>query len=47
MTDLAIEATGLEKSFGKTKALAGVDLAARKGIVLGVLGPNGAGKPDT
>ena len=44
MTDLAIEATGLEKSFGKTKALAGVDLAARKGIVLGVLGPNGAGK---
>jgi oleandomycin transport system ATP-binding protein len=44
MTDLAIEATGLTKSFGKTKALAGVDLAARKGSVLGVLGPNGAGK---
>jgi oleandomycin transport system ATP-binding protein len=44
MTDLAIEATGLTKSYGKTKALAGVDLAARKGTVLGVLGPNGAGK---
>jgi oleandomycin transport system ATP-binding protein len=44
MTDLAIEATGLTKSFGKTKALAGVDLAARTGTVLGVLGPNGAGK---
>ncbi|MGD0560160.1 MAG: ATP-binding cassette domain-containing protein [Streptosporangiaceae bacterium] len=44
MTDLAIEATGLTKSFGNTKALAGVDLAARKGTVLGVLGPNGAGK---
>jgi oleandomycin transport system ATP-binding protein len=44
MTDLAIEATGLTKSFGDTKALAGVDLAARKGTVLGVLGPNGAGK---
>jgi oleandomycin transport system ATP-binding protein len=44
MTDLAIEATGLTKSFGKTKALTGVDLAARKGTVLGVLGPNGAGK---
>jgi oleandomycin transport system ATP-binding protein len=44
MTDLAIEATGLSKSFGKTKALAHVDLAARKGTVLGVLGPNGAGK---
>jgi oleandomycin transport system ATP-binding protein len=44
MTDLAIEATGLTKSFGETKALAGVDLAARTGTVLGVLGPNGAGK---
>jgi len=44
MTELAIEATGLTKSFGDTKALAEVDLAARKGTVLGVLGPNGAGK---
>jgi oleandomycin transport system ATP-binding protein len=44
MTDLAIEATGLEKSFGTTKALAGVDLVAPTGIVVGVLGPNGAGK---
>jgi oleandomycin transport system ATP-binding protein len=44
MTDLAIEAIGLAKSFGDTKALAGVDLSARKGTVLGVLGPNGAGK---
>jgi len=40
----AIEATGLVKRFGKTTALAGVDLAARQGRVLGVLGPNGAGK---
>jgi oleandomycin transport system ATP-binding protein len=44
MTDNAIEATGLTKAFGKTKALNGVDLAARTGTVLGVLGPNGAGK---
>jgi oleandomycin transport system ATP-binding protein len=44
MTDLAIEATGLTKSFGDTTALAGVDLAARTGSVLAVLGPNGAGK---
>ncbi|HTR93928.1 MAG TPA: ATP-binding cassette domain-containing protein [Trebonia sp.] len=44
MTDLAIEATGLIKTFGETKALAGVDLAARNGSVLAVLGPNGAGK---
>ncbi|GAA4357098.1 ATP-binding cassette domain-containing protein [Angustibacter luteus] len=40
----AIEATGLTKRFGTTQALAGVDLAAREGSVLGVLGPNGAGK---
>src|ERR1700749_3143068 len=44
MTELAIEATGLTKSFGETKALTGVDLAAPKGSVLAVLGPNGAGK---
>jgi oleandomycin transport system ATP-binding protein len=44
MTDLAIEATGLAKSYGQTKALNGVDLIARTGSVLGVLGPNGAGK---
>jgi len=40
----AIEAHGLVKRFGKTTALAGVDLAARTGSVLGLLGPNGAGK---
>jgi oleandomycin transport system ATP-binding protein len=40
----AIEAEGLAKRFGKTTALAGIDLAARAGTVLGLLGPNGAGK---
>ncbi|MCW2947627.1 MAG: antibiotic resistance ATP-binding protein [Actinoallomurus sp.] len=40
----AIQAEGLEKRFGETVALDGVDLAARAGTVLGVLGPNGAGK---
>jgi oleandomycin transport system ATP-binding protein len=40
----AFQATGLVKRFGKTTALAGVDLAAEPGTVLGVLGPNGAGK---
>src|SRR5487761_1117787 len=40
----AIEARGLVKRFGKTTALAGVDLTARGGTVLGLLGPNGAGK---
>ena len=40
----AIEAEGLVKRFGKTEALAGVDLVVRQGTVLGLLGPNGAGK---
>ena len=40
----AVEASGLVKRFGKTTALAGVDLVAREGRVLGILGPNGAGK---
>ncbi|WP_433529394.1 ATP-binding cassette domain-containing protein [Micromonospora sp. CA-263727] len=40
----AFEAEGLVKRFGETTALAGIDLAARRGTVLGVLGPNGAGK---
>jgi oleandomycin transport system ATP-binding protein len=44
MTNYAIEAEGLTKRFGNTQALAGIDLAAREGTVLGVLGPNGAGK---
>ena len=43
-TDLVIEAEGLVKHFGETKALQGVDLAVSRGTVLGVLGPNGAGK---
>jgi ABC-2 type transport system ATP-binding protein len=40
----AILAEGLEKRFGQTQALRGLDLAAEEGTVLGVLGPNGAGK---
>jgi oleandomycin transport system ATP-binding protein len=39
-----IQAEGLKKRYGRTEALAGVDIAAREGTVLGVLGPNGAGK---
>ncbi len=44
---LAIEAEGLVKHFGDTKAVDGVDLSVRKGSVYGVLGPNGAGKTTT
>jgi oleandomycin transport system ATP-binding protein len=42
--DLVVRAEGLRKRFGTTQALDGVDLAMRRGTVLGVLGPNGAGK---
>jgi ABC-2 type transport system ATP-binding protein len=44
---LAIEASGLRKAFGQTKAVDGVDLAVRTGSVYGILGPNGAGKTTT
>ncbi|GAB3117863.1 daunorubicin resistance protein DrrA family ABC transporter ATP-binding protein [Janibacter alkaliphilus] len=44
MTENAIEAEGLTKSYGAVQALRGIDLAAPSGSVLGVLGPNGAGK---
>jgi len=43
MTD-AIVVEGLEKRFGATTALDGVDLTVAEGSVLGLLGPNGAGK---
>jgi ABC-2 type transport system ATP-binding protein len=39
-----IEAHGLAKKYGKTKALNGLDLIAHRGQVTAVLGPNGAGK---
>jgi ABC-2 type transport system ATP-binding protein len=38
---------GLEKSFGRTRALDGVDLEVGAGEVHGFLGPNGAGKSTT
>jgi ABC-2 type transport system ATP-binding protein len=44
---LAIEASGLVKDFGSTRAVDGVDLAVRRGSVYGVLGQNGAGKTTT
>jgi ABC-2 type transport system ATP-binding protein len=42
--DLAIETSALAKSYGKTRALDGIDLRIRSGSVYGLLGPNGAGK---
>jgi ABC-2 type transport system ATP-binding protein len=42
--DFAVEASGLSKRFGETRAVAGLDLAVPAGAVYGLLGPNGAGK---
>jgi len=39
-----LEARGLVKRFGKTQALAGMDLVVNPGRVVALLGPNGAGK---
>jgi len=39
-----IEARGLRKTFGATKALDGIDLQVEEGRILGLIGPNGAGK---
>lgn len=44
MSALAVEAEGLVKAFGSTRALNGIDLQIPQGTVLGLLGPNGAGK---
>jgi ABC-2 type transport system ATP-binding protein len=46
MTDV-IEIEGLRKSFGRTRALDGLDLHVAAGQVHGFLGPNGAGKSTT
>ena len=43
----AIDVTGLVKSFGRTRALDGLDLSVAPGEVHGFLGPNGAGKTTT
>ena len=46
-SDLVVDARGLVKSFGRTKALDGLDLQVARGEVHGFLGPNGAGKTTT
>ncbi|WNI27252.1 ATP-binding cassette domain-containing protein [Streptomyces sp. ITFR-16] len=44
MTDLAIAANGLRKSYGDKLVLDGIDLRVPAGSVFALLGPNGAGK---
>src|SRR5215218_9406306 len=44
MTNLAIAANGLRKSYGDKVVLDGVDLTVPQGTIFSLLGPNGAGK---
>jgi ABC-2 type transport system ATP-binding protein len=45
--EYAIHVQGLTKSYGKVRALRGVDLQVKQGEIFGFLGPNGAGKTTT
>ncbi|WP_406125940.1 ATP-binding cassette domain-containing protein [Streptomyces canus] len=44
MTDLAIAANGLRKSYGDKTVLDGIDIQVPAGTIFSLLGPNGAGK---
>ena len=47
VTDLALEASDLYKSYGPRSALQGLSLEVAVGSICGLLGPNGAGKTTT
>ena len=47
LMDAVIDVSGLEKRFGRVRALDGLDLSVTQGTVHGFLGPNGAGKSTT
>jgi len=47
MTDAAIAASGLRKSYGEKVVLDGISLNVLAGTVFSLLGPNGAGKTTT
>lgn len=47
LVKVMIEIKDLEKSYGSTKAVKGVNLTIKSGEILGLLGPNGAGKSST
>lgn len=43
----ALRLEELNKSFGETRAVRGINLTLRRGEILGLLGPNGSGKSTT
>ena len=45
--EYVVKTKGLTKSFGKEKAVTGLDMKIPKGEIYGFLGPNGAGKTTT
>jgi ABC-2 type transport system ATP-binding protein len=47
MSDYAVEARGLRKSYGPVEAVRGIDLCVRRGEIFALIGPNGAGKTTT
>jgi ABC-2 type transport system ATP-binding protein len=47
LPELVLRTTGLRRSFGKVRAVDGLDLTVRAGEIYGFLGRNGAGKTTT
>jgi ABC-2 type transport system ATP-binding protein len=47
VAELAIEVSGLRKSYGPLEAVRGLSFGVERGEVFGLLGPNGAGKTTT
>jgi len=45
--DIVLKVSGLYKNYGKTKAIADINLSVYRGDVYGFLGPNGSGKTTT
>ncbi len=43
----ALTITGLHKSYGRTPAVAGLDLSVDRGTIVGMIRPDGAGKTTT